>query len=64
MKPSILGFSTVLYLAVRASAQDGQSPSDLENYWAYGHSESVPDTRKLFLSFFLFLLFKIPTLRL
>ncbi|CAI7584967.1 unnamed protein product [Penicillium manginii] len=42
---SIVGLAAVLQLAVHASAQDGQSsPSDLENYWSYGRSESVPDT--------------------
>lgn len=47
MKSSIVGLAAVLQLAVHASAQDGQSsPSDLENYWSYGRSESVPDTRK------------------
>ncbi|KAJ5975930.1 hypothetical protein N7481_009637 [Penicillium waksmanii] len=45
MKSSIVGLAAVLQLAVHASAQDGQSsPSDLENYWSYGRSESVPDT--------------------
>lgn len=47
MKSSIVGLAAVLQLAVHTSAQDGQSsPSDLENYWSYGRSESVPDTRK------------------
>ncbi|OQE24386.1 hypothetical protein PENSTE_c007G02745 [Penicillium steckii] len=45
MKTSIVGLAVVLQLAAQASAQDGQSsPSELENYWSYGRSESVPDT--------------------
>jgi hypothetical protein len=55
---SIVGLAAVLQLAVHASAQDGQSsPSDLENYWSYGRSESVPDTRKL--QFLLYMLYQL-----
>jgi len=47
MKPSLVGLAVVLQLAAQTSAQDGQSsPSELENYWSYGRSESVPNTRK------------------
>jgi hypothetical protein len=51
---SIVGLAAVLQLAVHASAQDGQSsPSELENFWSYGRSESVPNTRKLQLLLYL-----------
>lgn len=46
MKP-VVGLAALLQIAAHVSAQDEHlSPSDLENYWSYGHSESVPDTRK------------------